>query len=101
MLNFPSVQDGAAERSVVPARARRRNGDDYLLRGHSLDGSKIGRTGSNEAPGGGAAAAAPTTRSPGAFHINARLDRLAMRDGVSIAPFNLDLAAIGNRPSAR
>ncbi len=36
----------------------------------------------------------------GPFHIDARLDRLAMRDGVTIAPFNLDLAGIGNRPSA-
>ncbi|HWY66923.1 MAG TPA: DUF3971 domain-containing protein, partial [Rhizomicrobium sp.] len=75
-------------------------GDDYLLRGRSLDGSKIGRTGSNEQPGGTAAASQPSDDTPqGRFHINAKLDRMTMRDGVSIMPFNLDLAGIGNRPS--
>jgi len=76
-------------------------GDDYLLRGRSLDGSKIGRTGSNEQPGGTAAASQPLDDTPqGRFHINAKLDRMAMRDGVSVMPFNLDLAGNGNRPSA-
>jgi len=76
-------------------------GDDYLVRGRSLDGSKVGRTGSNEQPGGTAAASQSSDDTPqGRFHINARLDRVAMRDGVSIMPFNLDLAGNGNRPSA-
>ena len=35
----------------------------------------------------------------GPFHIDARLDRLGMRDGVAIAPFSLDLAGIGNKPA--
>ena len=39
-------------------------------------------------------------RPEGRFHIDARLDRMAMRDGVSIMPFNFDLAGVGNRPSA-
>jgi hypothetical protein len=78
--------------------ARGPNGDDYLLRGRSLDGSKIGRTGSNEAPGGGQPQAADDTLT-GRFHVSAQLERLAMRDGVAIAPFNLELSATGNRPS--
>jgi len=99
VLNFPSVRMGALN-DLSFQLSRSANGDDYLLRGHSLDGSKIGRTGSNEQPGGTAAAAAPDDTPEGRFHINAKLDRMAMRDGVAIAPFNLDLAGIGNRPSA-
>jgi hypothetical protein len=76
------------------------NGNDYLLRGHSLDGSKIGRTGSSEQLGGTQAAMQTDESIQGRFHIDAKLDRLSMRAGVVIAPFNMDLAGIGNRPSA-
>jgi hypothetical protein len=98
VLNFPSVRMGPLN-DLSFQLARSNNGDDYLLRGRSLDGSKIGRTGSNEQPGG-AAGPAPSDTPEGRFHINAKLDRMAMRDGVSIMPFNFDLAGIGNRPSA-
>jgi hypothetical protein len=98
VLNFPSVRMGPLN-DLSFQLARGPNGDDYLLRGHSLDGSKIGRTGSNEQPGGPEAPAQDDSLT-GRYHISARLDRLAMRDGVSIAPFNLDLTAVGNRPSA-
>ena len=97
VLNFSSVKMGALNDLSFQLN-RTAAGDDYTLRGHSLDGSKIGRNGSNEAPGGGQAVADDTP--DGHFHINAKLDRFAMRDGVSIMPFNLDLAGIGNRPSA-
>jgi hypothetical protein len=97
VLNFPSVKMGPLNDFSFQL-ARGAGGDDYLVRGHSLDGSRVGRNGSNEAPGGGATAQDETPE--GHFHINAKLDRLAMRDGVSIAPFDLDLAEIGNRPSA-
>jgi len=98
VLNFPSVRMGPLN-DLSFQLSRGSNGDDYLLRGHSLDGSKIGRTGSNEQPGG--AAATPQDDTPtGKFHISAKLDRMAMRAGVSIMPFSFDLAGIGNRPSA-
>jgi hypothetical protein len=99
VLNFPSVRMGPLNDLSFQLSRSAANGDDYLLRGHSMDGSKIGRTGSNEQPGG--AAGPPTDDTPqGRFHINARLDRLAMRAGVSITPFNFDLAGAGIRPSA-
>ncbi len=98
VLNFSSVKMGPLNDLSFQLN-RSAAGDDYTLRGHSLDGSKIGRNGSNEAPGG-AQAAANDDAPEGHFHINARLDRFAMRDGVSIMPFNLELAGIGNRPSA-
>lgn len=99
VLNFPSVKMGALNDLSFQLQ-RTANGDDYILRGHSLDGSKVGRNGSDEKPGGGATAAPAADDTPeGRFHINARLDRMAMRDGVAIAPFNLELGGIGNRPS--
>jgi hypothetical protein len=99
VLNFPSVKMGPLNDLSFQLSRSVTGGDDYLLRGRSLDGSKIGRTGSNEQPGGGAAGPRPDDTPQGKFHINARLDRMAMRSGVSITPFNLDLAGIGMRPS--
>lgn len=96
VLNFPSVRMGPLN-DLSFQLVRNANGDDYLLRGHSLDGSKIGRTGSNEAPGGGQPQADDTFS--GRVHVSAKLDRLAMRDGVSIAPIDLELSAVGNRPA--
>jgi hypothetical protein len=99
VLNLPVVRMGALN-DLSFQLSRGPNGNDYLLRGHSLDGSKIGRTGSNEQLGGAQAAMQTDDSIQGHFHIDARLDRLAMRAGVSIAPFNLELTGIGNRPSA-
>ena len=100
VLNLPTVRMGALN-DLSFQLSRAPNGDDYLLRGHSLDGSRIGRNGSNEQLGGAQAAAQPDEDVlEGRRHIDARLDRLAMRSGVAIAPFNLELGLVGNRPSA-
>ncbi|HWU55988.1 MAG TPA: DUF3971 domain-containing protein, partial [Rhizomicrobium sp.] len=100
VLNLPTVRMGPLN-DLSFQLSRGSGGDDYLVRGHSLDGSKIGRTGSNEQPGGTAAASQPPDDTPqGRFHVDVRLDRMAMRDGVSIMPFNLNLSGNGNRPSA-
>jgi hypothetical protein len=93
-LNLTSIKMGLLnDLSLVLTRTP--SGDDYVLRGRSLDGSMIGRNGSGPA-GGEAAPASETVKGP--FHVNARLDRLAMRDGVTITPFNLDLSGVGERP---
>lgn len=99
VLNFPSVRMGPLNDLSFQLN-RGANSNEYILRGHSLDGSKVGRNGTNEVPGGAAAAQAQDDTPEGRFHINAKLDRLAMREGVAIMPFNLDLAGTGNRPSA-
>lgn len=100
VLNFASVKMGALN-DLSFTLTRSAAGDDYVLRGRSLDGSLIGR---NVGDTNGVAVSSnqqPKDDTPvGPFHIDARLDRLAMRDGVSIAPFNLDLAGVGNKPSA-
>ncbi|MBS0279515.1 MAG: AsmA-like C-terminal domain-containing protein [Proteobacteria bacterium] len=97
MLNFASVKMGALN-DLSFTLTRSAAGDDYVLRGRSLDGSMVGRNDTNGNASGGQRPRDDTPTGP--FHIDAKLDRLAMRDGVSIAPFNLDLAGVGNKPSA-
>jgi hypothetical protein len=66
-----------------------RNGSssDVIIRGHSLDGSRIGAQGS----GGGDA------KFDEPFRVSAHLDRLMLRDGVAISNFALDMAGIADR----
>ena len=57
----------------------------------------LGHNGSNTTAGGAPAKAGDDApQEP--FHIIAHLDRFAMRNGVAIAPFNLDLSGVGERP---
>ena len=99
VLNFPSVKMGSLN-DLSFRLTRTATGHDYVLRGSSLDGSKVGRNGTNEVPGGGPAGPPPDDTPEGRFRIDAKLDRLAMRSGVAIMPFNLDLSGNGIRPSA-
>ncbi|MDE1985793.1 MAG: AsmA-like C-terminal domain-containing protein [Alphaproteobacteria bacterium] len=66
------------------------SGVDIAIRGHSLDGSRLaahGTGGSEE-------------KFDEPFHINAKLTRLVLRDGVVISPFALDVSGIADRPGA-
>ena len=97
VLNFTSVKMGS-QNDLSLTLTKTAAGNDYVLRGHSLDGSLIGRDVGESGP---TANGGPHDDTPvGPFHIDAKLDRLAMRDGVAIAPFNLDLAGVGDKPSA-
>lgn len=98
MLNLSSVKMGPLN-DLSFQMTSSNGGADYVLRGRSLDGSKIGRNGAG-APNSAGGATAPDDTPDGPFHVDAQLGRLSMRDGVSIAPFNLNLSGIGNRPSA-
>ncbi len=66
---------------------RNGTGSDLTIRGHSLDGSRIGSqgTGGND------------TKFDEPFRISAHLDKLMLRDGVAISNFALDLAGIADR----
>jgi len=76
-------------------------GDVYDLHGRVLDGSSIGRNASCNAPAGGAMGPdRPDEKPDGNWRVIAHLERLALCDGQSIAPFSLDMAGIGERPSA-
>ena len=99
VLNLPSVKMGALNDLSVTL-LRTASGNDYTLRGHSLDGSMIGRNGTTTPGGNDAPPTAQADPMGGPFHISARLDRFGMRDGVAIAPFNMELSGIGTRPGA-
>lgn len=99
-LNFPTVKMGKLN-DLSFVLARNAQGDTYTLRGHSLDGSLVGRNGSTTPSSPGVNVSVPQDETPmGAYHIDARLDSVAMRDSVSIAPFNMDLTGMGNRPGS-
>lgn len=64
-------------------------GIEILLRGHSLDGSRLGSQsgGSNQA------------KFDEPFHINAKLDRLGLREGVVMTNYNFDISGVADRPA--
>jgi hypothetical protein len=65
-------------------------GLNIAVRGHSLDGTRLARHGSGEDD--------ETLDEP--FHIDAKLDRLALRNGVVLAPFALEVAGVSDRPTS-
>ena len=100
-LNFPSVKMGALnDLSFILAR-NPQGGDTYTVRGRSMDGSLVGRSGDTKPgnPGVNASAPPPDETPAGPYRIDAKLERLAMRDNVFIAPFNLDLSGVGEKPA--
>jgi len=95
-LNAPAFKSGAAN-DFAFSLTRGPAGVDIDVHGRSLDGTQIARRGSSsagtkDAPGKG------TFDEP--FHITAKLDRLALRSGVSISPFALDVSGTAERPAA-
>lgn len=60
-------------------------GVDISVHGHSLDGSRLAQH-----SGGG-------DELDGPFHINAKLDRLALREGVAISSFGLDVSGVAGK----
>ena len=79
---------------------------DVMIRGRQLDGTRLAARGSNEssvAKIDPAAVSSGKLKEPsfnGPFHVNARVDRYVLREGVVVAPFALDISGIDNRPSA-
>ncbi len=101
VLSFPTVKMGTLNDLSFVLTKPPQGGDAYVIRGHSMDGSLVGRNANASPasnPGVNASAPAPDETPSGAFQIDARLDRLAMRDGVSFAPFSMQLSGSGNRP---
>jgi hypothetical protein len=66
-------------------------GLDVAVSGHSVDASKLGRPGAKAAPG------QKVAESIQPFHLAMKLDRLALRSGVWLAPFNLDATGVGRK----
>lgn len=99
-LFFPLVKFGAVNDFSFNLN-RANGGTEITLRGRSLDGTRLATRGSNKGADGGASAASGVDTSiDGPFRISARLDRVALRENIAIAPFALDVAGNGNRPSS-
>jgi hypothetical protein len=94
-LNAPSVRSGTANDFAFNL-TRGAAGVDIAVHGRSLDGSQIARRGSGTAKSGGAPSGG-TFDEP--FHINAKLDRVVLRNNVAIAPFALDVTGVADRPA--
>jgi hypothetical protein len=70
-------------------------GLDLAVSGRSLDGTALGRRdpNANDAPSN-----ATTALANNPFHVAIHVDRLLLRDGVSLSPLALDVAGQGDRP---
>ena len=87
-LQAPTVRMGPQNDFSLNV-TRNNSGIDILVRGHSLDGSRIGRHGKGSED--------ESFDEP--FHINAKLDRLMLRDSVALTSYSLDIAGVADRPS--
>ncbi len=99
-LDFANVRRGPLN-DLGFTLTRNAGGVVYDLHGRVLDGSSVGRNASCNAAGGGPKAPErPEEKPEGSWRVIAHLERLALCDGQAIAPFNIDMAGIGERPSA-
>jgi len=85
-LQAPTVRLGP-QNDFNLSLTRGGSGIDIAVRGRSIDGSRLGKRGSDS----------ENLDEP--FHINAKLDRLMLRDGVALTGFALDVAGIADRPA--
>ncbi|MBU6298169.1 MAG: AsmA-like C-terminal domain-containing protein [Alphaproteobacteria bacterium] len=88
-LQAPTVRIGPQDDFSLNV-TRGSSGVDVTIHGRSLDGSRLakhGTSGNNE-------------KFEGPFHLNAKLTRLVLRDGVVISPFALDVSGIADRPAS-
>ncbi len=92
-LDLPIVKSGSANDFSLLMTRGANAAIDVTIRGKSLDGSGLARRGSNR-PG---KEAPKEQKFDGPFHVSVRLDRLALRDGMSMTPFALDMSGIEDR----
>jgi hypothetical protein len=89
LLQAPTVRAGPLDDFSLNV-ARSPAGVEIILRGHSLDGTRLAGHGSD--------GSAEELDEP--FHINAKLDRLMLREGVAISSFALDVSGVADRPTS-
>jgi len=97
-LAFPQIKFGAID-DFAFTLTRGSAGTEISVRGKSLDGTRLASRGGSGS-GSGSGGTADNTSLEGPFRIGARLDRLVLRENVVIAPFALDVAGVGDRPSS-
>ena len=69
-------------------------GLDIVITGRALDGTSLGR----RSPSTTGTAKGKTPESTTPFHVSARLDRMVLRDSMTLAPFTLEMSGTGQRP---
>ena len=89
LLQAPIVRIGQQDDFSLNV-ARSPAGVEIVLRGRSLDGSRLAGHGSD--------GSAEELDEP--FHIDAKLDRLMLREGVAISSFALDVTGVADRPAS-
>jgi hypothetical protein len=87
-LQAPTVHIGP-QNDFSLNMTRNDSGVDVVVRGRSLDGSRIGRHGKGDED--------ESLDEP--FHINAKLDRLMLRDGIALTNYSLDITGVAARPA--
>jgi hypothetical protein len=97
-VNFPSVRSGPINDFSFLMTHSATAGLDVVVRGHSVDGTHIGRRGTVDVTQPATAQTKPEEESNEPFHVSARVDRLVLRNNVGIGAFALDASGIGDRP---
>lgn len=92
-LAFPQIKFGAID-DFAFTMTRGSGLTEISVRGKSLDGTRLASR------GGSSSVSSDNASLEGAFKIGARLDRLVLRENVAIAPFALEVAGVGDRPSS-
>ena len=93
VANLPVVHYGADDFSFHLAKIG--NTSTVVIRGRSLDGSGFAHAGTSSARGSSFSSGQDLFDGP--YDISARLDRVVLRDGVSIAPFALEANGAGSK----
>jgi hypothetical protein len=93
-LVMPSVRAGALNDFGLSIRNPPGGGQNIAISGRSLDGSGFGRKDK------GANAGQKNSSNNEPFHLSAKLDRLVLREGVTLAPFALDASGVGRSPQS-
>jgi hypothetical protein len=91
-LAVPSVRAGPLNDFALMLKKQPMSGLDLTITGNSFDGSALGRRKS------GTGEKTPIHETGDPFHLSAKLAKLALRDGVIIAPFALDASGTGHSP---
>lgn len=94
-LEIPSVHAGPANDFALHLSDTPSAGMKVTISGRSADGAGLGRTNPS---GNGNKPAKPPGTEP--FLLDAHLERLVMRKGVTMAPFDFSAAGTGDRPQS-
>jgi Protein of unknown function/AsmA-like C-terminal region len=95
-LDVPSFRSGQFNDFVLNLTRDPAQGMVVSMSGRSFDGQNLLHD--TEQPQSPPPAGKAETSPPEPYRINAKLDRVVMREGVVLAPFSLNVSGTGNRP---